>query len=103
MATYTGDLIRKLKDSLHKTSVVVTHDTHLAKKLADRAVFLQEGRVGYFGPWSGFENSTEPYLRNFRLQDELSPELDAPPQRAGAPSARFGRRAGCDRSQFASR
>ena len=76
MASYTGDLIRKLKDSLHKTSVVVTHDTHLAKKLADRVVFLHEGAVGYFGPWSGFENSTEPYLRNFRLQDELIPALD---------------------------
>jgi phospholipid/cholesterol/gamma-HCH transport system ATP-binding protein len=76
MASYTGDLIRKLKNTLHKTSVVVTHDTHLAKKLADRVVFLHEGSVGYFGPWSGFENSREPYLRNFRLHDELIPTLD---------------------------
>jgi phospholipid/cholesterol/gamma-HCH transport system ATP-binding protein len=76
MAAQTGDLILKLKESLHKTSVVVTHDTHLAKKLADRIVFLHEGQVGYFGPWSGFENSSEPYLKNFRLQDALIPELD---------------------------
>jgi phospholipid/cholesterol/gamma-HCH transport system ATP-binding protein len=76
MATHTGDLILKLKESLHKTSVVVTHDTHLARKLADRIVFLHEGRVGYFGPWSGFEKSSEPYLKNFRLQDELIPSLD---------------------------
>ena len=76
MAAHTGDLILKLKESLHKTSVVVTHDTHLGKKLADRLVFLHEGRVGYFGPWSGFENASEPFLRNFRLQDALIPALD---------------------------
>jgi len=66
-----------LKQSTHKTSVVVTHDTHLGKKIADRLVFLQEGKVGFFGTWSEFEASTEPFLRNFRLQDELIPELDA--------------------------
>jgi phospholipid/cholesterol/gamma-HCH transport system ATP-binding protein len=76
MASHTSELILKLKETLHKTSVVVTHDTHLGKKLADRLVFLHEGRVGYFGPWSGFENSTQPYLKNFRLQDALIPALD---------------------------
>jgi phospholipid/cholesterol/gamma-HCH transport system ATP-binding protein len=76
MATHTSDLILKLKQAFHKTSVVVTHDTHLAKKLADRLVFLQEGRVSFFGPWAEFEASNDPYLRNFRLQDELVPALD---------------------------
>ena len=76
MATHTGDLILKLKQAFHKTSVVVTHDTHLAKKLADRLVFLQEGRVSFFGPWAEFEASSDPYLRNFRLQDNLVPALD---------------------------
>ena len=32
MATHTGDLILKLKEKFHKTSVVVTHDTHLAQE-----------------------------------------------------------------------
>jgi phospholipid/cholesterol/gamma-HCH transport system ATP-binding protein len=77
MATHTSELILKLKKTVHKTSVVVTHDTHLGKKLADRLVFLQEGRVAYFGPWSGFEATNDPFLRNFRMQDELIPELDA--------------------------
>jgi phospholipid/cholesterol/gamma-HCH transport system ATP-binding protein len=76
MATHTGDLILRLKEKFHKTSVVVTHDTHLAKKLADRIVFLHEGRVAYFGPWAGFVAAPEPYLRNFLRQDELVPELD---------------------------
>src|SRR5208282_5230829 len=77
MAAHTGDLILKLKETMHKTSVVVTHDTHLAKKLADHVVFLEDGRVAFFGPWSEFEASTDPFLRNFRMKDELIPALDA--------------------------
>jgi phospholipid/cholesterol/gamma-HCH transport system ATP-binding protein len=76
MAAHVGDLIRKLKDVFHKTSLVVTHDTHLAKKLADSVVFLHEGRVAFFGPWRDFENSPDPFLRNFLLQDALVPALD---------------------------
>lgn len=76
MAAHTGDLILKLKEKFHKTSIVVTHDTHLAQKLADSVVFLHEGRVAYFGPWGGFEGTQDPSLRNFRLQDELIPALD---------------------------
>jgi phospholipid/cholesterol/gamma-HCH transport system ATP-binding protein len=77
MAAYVGDLIVKLKARLHKTSIVVTHDTHLAKKLADRILFLQEGRVGFFGTWQELEKSKEPFLRNFLAQDEMIPALDA--------------------------
>ena len=76
MAAHTGELILRLKEKFHKTSVVVTHDTHLARKLADRIVFLHEGRVAYFGGWAGFVAAPEPFLRNFVRQDELIPELD---------------------------
>jgi phospholipid/cholesterol/gamma-HCH transport system ATP-binding protein len=76
MAAHAGDLILRLKEAFHKTSIVVTHDTHLAKKLADVVVFLQEGRVTFFGPWAEFENSEDPFLKNFRMQDELIPALD---------------------------
>jgi phospholipid/cholesterol/gamma-HCH transport system ATP-binding protein len=76
MASHIGKLILKLKQTMHKTSVVVTHDTHLGKKVADKLVFLRDGKVSFFGPWSEFENSQDPFLRDFRLQDELIPELD---------------------------
>jgi phospholipid/cholesterol/gamma-HCH transport system ATP-binding protein len=77
MAAHISDLILKLKETLHKTSIVVTHDTHLAKKLADRIIFLQDGRVTFFGTWPELERSTDPFLRNFLVQDELIPALDA--------------------------
>ncbi len=76
MATHTGDLILKLKEKFHKTSVVVTHDTHLARKLADVVIFLQDGKVSFFGTWKDFEASTDQFLRNFRMLDELIPQLD---------------------------
>ena len=76
MAGHMGDLILRLKQAFHRTSIVVTHDTHLAKKLADTVVFLQEGRVAFFGPWDDFENSKDPFLHNFRMQDALIPALD---------------------------
>ena len=76
MVGHMGELILRLKKAFHKTSIVVTHDTHLAKRLADVVVFLQDGRVTFFGPWADFENSTDPFLKNFRLLDELIPALD---------------------------
>ncbi len=76
MAAHVGDLIVKLKAKLKKTSIVVTHDTHLAKKLADRVIFLQEGRVSFFGTWTELANTKDAFLRNFLAQDELIPALE---------------------------
>jgi phospholipid/cholesterol/gamma-HCH transport system ATP-binding protein len=76
MAGHMGDLILRLKEMFHRTSIVVTHDTHLAKKLADAVVFLQEGKVSFFGPWKDFEESKDAFLHNFRMQDELIPAMD---------------------------
>ena len=76
MAAHMMNLIARLKATLHKTSIVVTHDTHLAKKLADRVIFLQEGRVSFFGTWQELVDSKDSFLRNFLLEDELIPALD---------------------------
>jgi phospholipid/cholesterol/gamma-HCH transport system ATP-binding protein len=76
MAAHMGDLILRLKEAFHKTSIVVTHDTHLAKKLADSVVFLQDGKVSFFGSWKKFENSKDKFLQNFLAQDELIPAMD---------------------------
>jgi phospholipid/cholesterol/gamma-HCH transport system ATP-binding protein len=76
MAGHMGELILRLKNALHKTSVVVTHDTHLAKRLADMVVFLQDGKVTFFGTWAEFEHSSDPFLQLFLKEDELIPALD---------------------------
>ncbi|MGC2330801.1 MAG: ATP-binding cassette domain-containing protein [Candidatus Acidiferrales bacterium] len=76
MAAHISDLILRLKKTLHKTAIVVTHDTHLAKKLADHVIFLNQGRVGFFGTWADFENSQDRTLHTFLLEDQLIPALD---------------------------
>src|SRR5271167_1357752 len=74
MAQLLGDLIARLKLQLHLTSVVVTHDMRLAKKLADRLVFLYEGRAIFFGPYKDMEKSDHPIIHEFLELDELKLE-----------------------------
>ena len=74
MGNLLGDLIARLKLQLHLTSVVVTHDMRLAKKLADRIVFLYEGRAIFFGPYKDMEKSPEPIIHEFLELDELKLE-----------------------------
>jgi phospholipid/cholesterol/gamma-HCH transport system ATP-binding protein len=74
MAQLLGDLIKKLKAQLHLTSIVVTHDMRLAKKLADRVVFLHEGRAIFFGTYPEMEQSREPIIQEFLELDELKLE-----------------------------
>src|ERR1700687_5579248 len=74
MGNLLGDLIARLKLQLHLTSVVVTHDMRLAKKLADRIVFLHEGQAIFFGSYKEMEKSTEPIIHEFLELDELKLE-----------------------------
>ena len=71
MAHLLGDLIERLKQQLHLTSIVVTHDMRFAKKLADRVVFLHAGKAHFFGTMEEMERSDDPILQEFLLLDEL--------------------------------
>jgi len=75
MAQLLGDLIKRLKIQLHLTSVVVTHDMRLAKKLADRIVFLHEAKAIFFGTYAEMEKSPEPIVQEFLELDELKIEV----------------------------
>ena len=75
MAQLLGDLIKRLKAQLHLTSVVVTHDMRLAKKLADRVVFLHEARALFFGTYAEMEKCDEPIVQEFLQLDEMQLEV----------------------------
>lgn len=75
MAQLLGDLIKRLKIQLNLTSIVVTHDMRLAKKLAERVMFLHEGRAIFFGTYPELEKCGEPIIQEFLELDEL--KLDA--------------------------
>ena len=64
-----GDLIQRLKFQLGFTSIVVTHDTRFAQKLADSVLFLHQGRALFFGPLSAFLESADPTIQQFLSLD----------------------------------
>lgn len=72
MAHLLGDLIERLKQQLHLTSIVVTHDMRLARKLADRVVFLSAGKAIFFGTMEEMEKSKDPIVQEFLAMDELT-------------------------------
>jgi phospholipid/cholesterol/gamma-HCH transport system ATP-binding protein len=71
MAHLLGNLIQRLKLQMHLTSIVVTHDMRFAEKLADRLVFLHEGKVRFFGTTAEMRASSDPILHEFFSMDEL--------------------------------
>ena len=71
MGHLLGNLIQRLKMQMHLTSIVVTHDMRFAEKLADRLVFLHEGRVRFFGTTEEMRASADPILHEFFSMDEL--------------------------------
>ncbi len=64
-------LMQRLKEQLRLTSVVVTHDLDLMRRVADRVVVLFEGRVIYFGPAGEIEQCEHPHVREFLAMDRV--------------------------------
>jgi ABC-type transporter Mla maintaining outer membrane lipid asymmetry ATPase subunit MlaF/molybdopterin-guanine dinucleotide biosynthesis protein A len=71
MAHLLGDLIQKLKKQLKLTSIVVTHDMALAKKLADRLLFLHEAKAIFFGTFPEMAKCQEPIVQEFLELDSM--------------------------------
>jgi phospholipid/cholesterol/gamma-HCH transport system ATP-binding protein len=51
--------------------LVVTHDMRFARKLADRIVFLHQGKARFFGTVEEMDRSDDPVLKEFLTLDEL--------------------------------
>ncbi|HVO96946.1 MAG TPA: ATP-binding cassette domain-containing protein [Bryobacteraceae bacterium] len=72
MSDHVGNLMLRLKRQLRLTSVVVTHDLELMWKVADKVVFLFEGRSIYFGPVSELEKCPHPHIQEFLAMDRVT-------------------------------
>ena len=71
MSAHLGDLMLRLKSQLRLTSVVVTHDLELMRKVADRVVVLHEGKAIYFGPVRDLDKSEHPHIQEFLAMDRV--------------------------------
>jgi phospholipid/cholesterol/gamma-HCH transport system ATP-binding protein len=59
------DLVLKLKTERKMTSVVVTHDMHSARTIADRLALLNHGRVAIEGTFDDLKQSQDPFVVEF--------------------------------------
>ena len=59
------DLVLKLQDEHHMASIVVTHDLHSAKTIADRLALLNEGNVVIEGNFEQLQESDIEFVREF--------------------------------------
>jgi phospholipid/cholesterol/gamma-HCH transport system ATP-binding protein len=57
--------IAAARDRVHTTAVVVTHDLALARTVATRLAFLDEGRFRFVGTWQEAEASDDSLLGHF--------------------------------------
>jgi phospholipid/cholesterol/gamma-HCH transport system ATP-binding protein len=64
------ELISTLKLQFRLTSVVVTHDTRLAEKLADQVIFLDKGKVAFTGTTEEMLRSSQPLVQEFLTLDQ---------------------------------
>jgi phospholipid/cholesterol/gamma-HCH transport system ATP-binding protein len=68
-----GELINSIQKDLGVTSVVVTHDIPLARRVGDRLAYLVEGKLAFVGTWEQADSAGHQDLGNFlagREEDE---------------------------------
>ena len=71
MSDDLGNLMLRLKRQLSLTSIVVTHDLDLMRKVADTVMFLYKGEAIYFGPVSELHNCEHPHVKQFLAMDRV--------------------------------
>jgi phospholipid/cholesterol/gamma-HCH transport system ATP-binding protein len=64
-AAEINELVLKLQQEHHMASIVVTHDLHSAKTIADRLALLNEGKVVIEGSFEELQKSDIEFVREF--------------------------------------
>jgi phospholipid/cholesterol/gamma-HCH transport system ATP-binding protein len=82
MSDVINELILRVQQRPNVTSVVVTHDMHTARKVADRVIMLYplfrlrpgESQIVFDGPPADLDRSTDPRIRQF-VEGRAGPRL----------------------------
>jgi phospholipid/cholesterol/gamma-HCH transport system ATP-binding protein len=64
-AAEIAKLIVELRDRRHISSIVVTHDVHTARTIADRLIVLDGGKALFDGTFEDLNRSKEPFIEQF--------------------------------------
>jgi phospholipid/cholesterol/gamma-HCH transport system ATP-binding protein len=68
-AVVVGEEILKLKNNIHVTSIVVSHDRELAFGVADRIAIINEGRIVTIGTPDEVKRFNDPLVQKFLRAD----------------------------------
>lgn len=60
-----ADLIRKVNQSLHSTSIMVTHDIEKSLKIVDQVIFLAQGKIVFSGSSQQMRETELPWVHQF--------------------------------------
>jgi phospholipid/cholesterol/gamma-HCH transport system ATP-binding protein len=60
-----AELIREMDETLHTTTVSITHDMKVAFKIADRVAMLHQGHIIELGTPAAFQASSNPIVQQF--------------------------------------
>jgi phospholipid/cholesterol/gamma-HCH transport system ATP-binding protein len=60
-----NELMIEVQRKYGTSSIIITHDITCAKTTADRVIFLNEGEIGYNGPFEGLLTTQNPLLGTF--------------------------------------
>ena len=74
MSDDLGNLMLRLKQQLGLTSIVVTHDLDLMRKVADSVMFLYKGEAIYFGSVADLHKCDHPHVKQFLAMDKVEIE-----------------------------
>jgi len=64
-----GNLILSMKEKLHCTSVVVTHDMEIVRQVSDRVAFVYDRTIRAVGSAEALARSADPIVRGFMEGD----------------------------------
>jgi phospholipid/cholesterol/gamma-HCH transport system ATP-binding protein len=64
-AATIASLIGNVEQELGVTSLVITHDLALARRVGDRLAFLSDGRFAFVGDWAAADRSDDARLADF--------------------------------------
>ena len=71
MAATISEIIGTLKEQFQVTSIVVSHDVHLARNIADRVAIIFNGKIHVIAKPEELDQSSDPMVQEF-----LNPQID---------------------------
>jgi phospholipid/cholesterol/gamma-HCH transport system ATP-binding protein len=75
-AAAIDNLIRRLRDQVGVTSLIVSHDLHSLRRVCDRAALLHQGRFLAVGPVAELETGGDPSVTQFLTGSPEGPMTD---------------------------